>query len=336
MTDWGSPGGPPPGGLPPPPAQAGWATPAPAAWAAQPQATGPWRSPTGLANALRVLFIIAAAAVVGVAGLALSMRTALVDVDEGGGNLFDAEDAVGAFIAVAGLAGLLSLAILICLMIWMFRLAKNHELIGRPGTTFGPGWAIGAWFIPLASLVIPILQFQQLWQGADASHPRGDPAWKQVAQSPLLWAWWVTYAVGAVLAGVGYAQIQPTEEVEGSGGDVTVLDFLANLDGVKSGVTLVILGCVALLAAAVLGVFVVLRLSRRQADAAQALGIPTGGVSVPQSGAAWSGGPAQAQTSTTPAGWYPDPQGRADHRYWDGSRWTDQVSRNGQQGIDPM
>lgn len=28
----------------------------------------------------------------------------------------------------------------------------------------------------------------------------------------------------------------------------------------------------------------------------------------------------------TPAGWYPDPQGQAAQRYWDGSQWTDHTS----------
>ena len=26
-----------------------------------------------------------------------------------------------------------------------------------------------------------------------------------------------------------------------------------------------------------------------------------------------------------PAGWYPDPAGQADRRWWDGTRWTDQT-----------
>ena len=30
-----------------------------------------------------------------------------------------------------------------------------------------------------------------------------------------------------------------------------------------------------------------------------------------------------------PAGWYPDPSGHSEHRYWDGTRWTDQVSDRG-------
>src|SRR5438067_6354314 len=34
------------------------------------------------------------------------------------------------------------------------------------------------------------------------------------------------------------------------------------------------------------------------------------------------------------AGWYPDPEGRAEQRYWDGDRWTEHVQRDGQPAVD--
>ncbi|HEX6568222.1 MAG TPA: DUF2510 domain-containing protein [Acidimicrobiales bacterium] len=36
------------------------------------------------------------------------------------------------------------------------------------------------------------------------------------------------------------------------------------------------------------------------------------------------------------AGWNPDPTGRHEYRYWDGSRWTDDVSDNGVTAVDPV
>ncbi len=36
-----------------------------------------------------------------------------------------------------------------------------------------------------------------------------------------------------------------------------------------------------------------------------------------------------------PADWYADPAGRFDLRYWDGSTWTEHVSRAGQRFTDP-
>jgi hypothetical protein len=42
-----------------------------------------------------------------------------------------------------------------------------------------------------------------------------------------------------------------------------------------------------------------------------------------------------AAESTVPAGWYADPSGRFELRYWDGTAWTEHVSRAGQQFTDP-
>ncbi|HYT38195.1 MAG TPA: phospholipid scramblase-related protein [Acidimicrobiia bacterium] len=36
-----------------------------------------------------------------------------------------------------------------------------------------------------------------------------------------------------------------------------------------------------------------------------------------------------------PADWYPDPTGRHEHRYWDGSTWTEHVASHGRQSVDP-
>ncbi|WP_206673679.1 DUF2510 domain-containing protein [Pseudactinotalea terrae] len=54
--------------------------------------------------------------------------------------------------------------------------------------------------------------------------------------------------------------------------------------------------------------------------------------------------PAQVTTSPprtppppqTPPQWSADPMGRHQHRYWDGSRWTEHVSDNGVTAIDPF
>jgi uncharacterized protein YxjI len=35
------------------------------------------------------------------------------------------------------------------------------------------------------------------------------------------------------------------------------------------------------------------------------------------------------------ADWYPDPSGRHEHRYWDGTQWTEHVSSHGRQSVDP-
>lgn len=41
-------------------------------------------------------------------------------------------------------------------------------------------------------------------------------------------------------------------------------------------------------------------------------------------------------TSHVPAGWYPDPLGGHQHRYWDGSTWSDSVADDGVVTSQPL
>ena len=43
-----------------------------------------------------------------------------------------------------------------------------------------------------------------------------------------------------------------------------------------------------------------------------------------------------SSTSSSPPNWYPDPSGRHQLRYFDGAQWTDHVSSNGNQSLDPL
>lgn len=44
---------------------------------------------------------------------------------------------------------------------------------------------------------------------------------------------------------------------------------------------------------------------------------------------------ASSAAGAAPAGWYADPSSRFELRYWDGSQWSEHVSRAGQQYTDP-
>jgi hypothetical protein len=62
----------------------------------------------------------------------------------------------------------------------------------------------------------------------------------------------------------------------------------------------------------------------------------TGGWGATQAASAPAAAPAMAPTTpAVPAGWYTDPSGRYELRYWDGTAWTEHVSRSGQQYTDP-
>jgi outer membrane biosynthesis protein TonB len=55
----------------------------------------------------------------------------------------------------------------------------------------------------------------------------------------------------------------------------------------------------------------------------------------PEPAAAAETAAAAAAAPAVPAGWYADPSGRFELRYWDGSAWTEHVARGGQQFTDP-
>jgi hypothetical protein len=55
----------------------------------------------------------------------------------------------------------------------------------------------------------------------------------------------------------------------------------------------------------------------------------------PVAAAAPAPAPDPAPAPAVPAGWYADPAGRFELRYWDGTTWTEHVSRAGQQFTDP-
>jgi hypothetical protein len=78
-------------------------------------------------------------------------------------------------------------------MMWMFRIAKNHRSLHRGGT-WGPGWAIGGWFLPPLLFVVPFLMFRELWKASDPDTAIGQE-WRSNSVSWLVPAWFVLYSL---------------------------------------------------------------------------------------------------------------------------------------------
>lgn len=114
-------------------------------------------------------------------------------------------------IGPSGIAGALSagvtLAIVVLTIIWLYRIVSNHRAIGRR-TTWGPGWAIGGWFVPpLVAYVVPMLVLRESWKAADPTVPPGDDQWRQRPDNPVIWVWWVLYGlapIAFIIAGVAF------------------------------------------------------------------------------------------------------------------------------------
>jgi hypothetical protein len=84
----------------------------------------------------------------------------------------------------------------IAIMVWLHRALANVEMLPEVSRRWSPGWAIGAWFIPIANLVLPALVLNS---AARASVPtRGARA----LTTTLVLAWWLGFAGSSVLNGV--------------------------------------------------------------------------------------------------------------------------------------
>jgi hypothetical protein len=84
---------------------------------------------------------------------------------------------------------------LVLFMIWSFRAAKAARAVGIHGQ-WAPGWFIGAWFIPIANLVLPYLCVKSLL-------PAGHPGIRTIQR---WWAFFVAqYLLSFVAVTIGWA-----------------------------------------------------------------------------------------------------------------------------------
>src|SRR5829696_1084208 len=104
------------------------------------------------------------------------------------------EDAFKRGVVLYGLFGIISfavqVAILVLTIVWMSKMARNQQALGRHGT-WGPGWAIAGWFAPPCVLyIIPYLMFRDLWKASD---PQSGPDWKKNPVGLIVTIWWVLF-----------------------------------------------------------------------------------------------------------------------------------------------
>jgi hypothetical protein len=117
---------------------------------------------------------------------------------------------------IALIQGVATLAAVVLVIIWMHRIATNHRTLHRSGT-WGPGWAIGGWFLPPLLYVIPFLMFRELWKASDPDVPLGGD-WKSGSVSWVVTAWFVVY--GPVSLAVQIASAGATLNFGGSERDI--------------------------------------------------------------------------------------------------------------------
>ena len=98
---------------------------------------------------------------------------------------------------LAGLYVLVSVAVLVLLIVLLFRATKQAAAAGATELPHRPGWAIAGWFVPVANLFVP---FRMMWaigkiNRSDASIPLGN-RWKQAGVPVAVLAAWIALPLG--------------------------------------------------------------------------------------------------------------------------------------------
>ena len=97
--------------------------------------------------------------------------------------------------AMEGFAALFLIACVVAFCFWMYRANANLHSFGV-GNIYSPGWAVGNFFIPVASLWLGYRSMRQVWD--DSGPPDSDldrNGW-------LLPTWWGAWIVTNILANV--------------------------------------------------------------------------------------------------------------------------------------
>lgn len=147
------------------------------------------------------------------------------------------------------LQGLVWLATAAAFLAWVHRAYRNLEILGVPDLGYSPRWAVGAFIVPILNLVHPLRVLRELWKGSDAGGPgearpyeRATPAW--------LLAWWLAFLT-SVAADPGMLRL-----FAGAGPAL-------HLGG---GAQRVVIGALLEIAAGVLAIMIVSRITRGQEE----------------------------------------------------------------------
>lgn len=253
----GPPPGPPPGAPPPPPPPPANLTPPPGYQAYQnsPVPFGATLSRVrGLSTAISIVTALVIPATLAALATSFGIRESADDFLAGRISEDDFTEDYAAVGLFQILAGVLTIAVVVLTMIWLYRVAANAQRMGR-ATTWVPLWAVFGWVLPPLLYIIPLLMLREVWKASNPAVPPGDQSWKQGDEQPLLWVWFVTYSVIPVV----FAVLQLNAAFAGGfGGDVDDLaEQVSDLGAVD------LLGGLVSTAAAVVWILVVRAITAR-------------------------------------------------------------------------
>jgi hypothetical protein len=169
-----------------------------------------------------------------------------------------------------GIVLVLTLGTIVAWCIWQYRAQADLYARGVPDLRYSPGWAVGWWFVPFASLVMPCLTMRELWR--NAGRREGDISPLRSAWTVL--AWWLVYAGAGVVLVIGWIPLIGSmidsieQQARGSSSQITSVTLSASaIHSMRLGLWV---SDVLRVVAAAVGAWIVLAISRREDAAAGA------------------------------------------------------------------
>lgn len=173
------------------------------AYGSAPTPTQKIRRVSGLATA--IIIVVAIAGIGGLINGFLQSGLRSDAEDLLAGRISDSEfnDQLVSSSAFSALSGVATIAAMVLVMIWMYRIAANLRAF-EIRTTWHPLFAIFGWFLPPVILyVIPFLMLREQWTKSTPSAVAGQPSAPsdtKKSENPVLWVWWLAFGIWPLLA----------------------------------------------------------------------------------------------------------------------------------------
>jgi len=171
------------------------------AWGVSGPAPARYKPISGLAAWVRAL--LAAGGIAGVPSIAALIFTLVFSFRSPAQRVLDPTGfdwATGLSIAMLSVRAAMALVTAVVFLIWLRRGYRNLIAMRTPGLRHRPGWAVGAWFVPIMNFGRPIEIVNDTWRASDPELPAGDARW-YLLRPPWWHAWWWACFLGYALSG---------------------------------------------------------------------------------------------------------------------------------------
>jgi hypothetical protein len=161
--------------------------------------------------------------------MAVQFGQFVVDLDYVAGNGVNVWFGTGQVVSLTAAVALIATAITaIIFMVWVYRAMARARAL-TPALTITPGWAVGWFFVPVASLWMPYGVMTEIVEGSGASAP----AYAERTRALVGW-WWGAWIARSLLSLFGAFASRASESGDSINMTLAVMMVLASAAGIAS------------------------------------------------------------------------------------------------------